>query len=116
MLKSIAAITLSVAFAAGCATTHKAAIHLDASSAEAAEASYRAMMEDRSPADKQQLALAVLKLNMEGVKNAYEVVGNPELQSLSIARVRDKVAGMTAEQIIDRAKKVTDVRVEPAGQ
>ncbi len=117
MLKSMAVLVVSAALLAGCATTRgPGEVRLDASSAEAAEASYRAMMKGLSPAEEQQLAIAVLRLNMEGVKSAYDVVGNPELQTLSIARVRDKVAGMTADQIIERANKGTDVRIEPAGR
>lgn len=107
-----------VAVLVGCATAQPSNTpsRIDASSPEAAEASYKTMMKGRSGADQQKLALAVLMLNMEGVKSAHEVVQRPELQEPSISRIRDKVAGMTAEQIIERAAKNPSVRIEAAGQ
>lgn len=48
---------------------------------------------------------------MEGVSSAYEVVNDPELQQPSIERIREKVAGMTADEIIRLSKRVTSVRV-----
>lgn len=117
MLKIFTAAVLSAALAAGCATTQPAqAVRLDASSPQAAEASFKAMMKGRSEAERRKLVLAVLMLNMEGVKSAHEVVNNPELQSPSIVRIRDKVAGMTAEQIIERAAQNPSVRIEVPGQ
>lgn len=117
MMKSIAALALAVAVLVGCASTKGTGqVTLDASSPEAAEASYKAMMSSRSGAERQQLAVAMLKLNMEGVRSAHDVVADPELQSLSIARVRGKVAGMTAEQIIERANKGPTGGVEAKDQ
>lgn len=117
MLKEMAAAVLSLALVAGCAATGvREAVRLDASSAEAAEASYKAMMRGRSPAEQQKLALAVLTLNMQGVKSARDVVANPALQSPSVSRIRDQLAGLTAEQIIDLAAKSKGVRVQAVEQ
>ncbi|MEP6881547.1 MAG: hypothetical protein ABI866_06115 [Dokdonella sp.] len=70
-------------------------------------------MLNQSSAKKQQdLAIAMLKLSMVGVKSAHEVVENPALQKPAIARVKDRVAGMTADEIIDLANRTSDVKVE----
>ena len=118
MFKYLAVVVLSVVLTVGCATATapQAAVRIDSSSAQAAEASYKAMMEGRSQADQQKLALAVFMINMQGVKSASEAVNNPELQSPSIARIRTKVAGMTAEQIIAFAAKNPSVRIEASGK
>ena len=101
MLKHFAVALLVSVLAVGCTTpAERSAVRIDASSIESAEDSYKAMTRGQSHAKKQELAIAVLVLNMEGVTSAYEVVGNPELQSPSIGRIKDRVAGMTAAEII----------------
>ena len=108
---------LAAALVIGCANQHPAeTVRIDASSPQAAEASYQAMMDALPPGEQQQLAIAVVMLNMEGVKSAYEVVGNPDLQKPSMAHIRDNVAGMTAEEIIERAKENPSVRIKVKGQ
>lgn len=54
----------------------------------------------------------MLKINMAGVQSAYDVVQSKDLQSPSIARIKDRVAGMTAEEIIALANRTSDVKVE----
>lgn len=58
------------------------------------------MQDGRSQAGRQQLATALLKLNMQGVKSGSELVNNPALQKLLIVRIRTEVARMSAEEII----------------
>ena len=62
--------------------------------------------------DWQKLSMAMLAINIKGVQSAHEVVNNPELQSPSIGRIKDEVADMTAQEIIDYAAKVSMVRME----
>lgn len=113
MLKQFAPALFMVALVTACATpTGDGEVRIDSSSHEAAEASYSAMMQDLSATQKQQLALAVFTLNMEGVESAYEVVGNPELQSPSIGRIKDKVAAMTADEIVALAARTSSVRID----
>lgn len=117
MLKRFLLLILTMAIAACAATsTESHAVRIDSSSYPAAEASYEAMMQGRSEAEKRKLALAVLMLNLEGVKGVYETLDNPELQSPSIGRIREKVSGMTAAEIIALASRVSDVRVEAPGR
>ncbi len=114
MWKHLAVVVFYPATMVGCASVapQPAAVRIDSSSSQSAEASYKAMMAGRSQADQQKLAIAVLVLNMQGVKSASEVVNNPELQAPSIVRIRGKVAGLTAEQIIELAAKNPSVRVD----
>ncbi|MGY0561815.1 hypothetical protein ACW7G2_14015 [Luteimonas sp. A277] len=117
MLKHFAVALLASLLAIGCTTTaERNAVRIDASSIESAETSYKAMMRSQSDSGKQKLAIAMVVLNMEGVESAYEVVANPELQSPSIGGIKDRVAGMTAAEIIALADRTSDVRVEVFGQ
>ena len=113
MRKLIVTVLLASSLATACATGSriKAPLRIDATSVESTRASYRAMMDRRSEAEQRELALAVLVLNMEGVKSAYEVVGNPELQAPSVERIRSKVAGLTAEEIIALSKRNSPVKI-----
>src|SRR5690606_11551315 len=99
---------------AGCAThgSSPAVVRIDASTRVTAEASYRTMFDRLPQAKKTQLALAVLTINMIGVNSAKEVVENPELQSPTIGRIKDRVASMSAEEIIAYAEKNSTVRIE----
>jgi hypothetical protein len=87
-------------------------VRLDATSAASAQESFQRMLEGASGAKRNELLVAMLKLNMSGVRSAYEVVAKPELQSLSIARIKDRVAGMTAEEIIALADSTSEVEIE----
>lgn len=110
MFKSFAVLALTCALAvANAATPSNNTVRIDATSAASAEASYKAMMKGRPEPDRQKLALAVLVINMAGVQSAYDMVGNPELQSPSIGRIREKVAGMTADEIMGLAANTKDV-------
>ena len=73
-------------------------------------------MSARSEPERQKLGLAIVLINMEGVKSAYEVIGNPELEAPSVGRIKDKVAGMTADEIIALAARTSSVRMEVSGQ
>jgi len=91
-------------------------IRLDASSDAAAESSWKKMTEMATPEKKQKLLIAMLQINMAGVNSAYDVVRNPELQSLGIARIKDKVSGLTADEIIELGGRTSTIQVQPAGK
>ena len=118
MWKHLAVVVFYSATIVGCASVapQPAAVRIDSSSSQSAEASYKAMMSERSQANQQKLAIAVLVLNMQGVKSATEVVNNPGLQAPSIDRIRAKVVGMTAEEIIALAAKNPSGRVDVTGK
>jgi hypothetical protein len=90
----------------------KEPIRIDASSDAAANVSFGQMVDSLPARKRQQLQIAVLILNMEDVSSAYEVVNNPELQHPSIERIKGRVAGMTADEVIRLSKSVKTVRAE----
>lgn len=118
MLKKTLVAAFVAVLVAGCATpgTGPAVARIDASTTATAEASYKAMLGKLPQAKQMQLSLAVLTINMIGVNSAKEVVNNPELQSPTIGRIKDRVAGMSAEEIIAYAAKNSTVRIEVSGQ
>lgn len=88
------------------------ALRIDATSRGSAHASFMAMMKRLPNAKQEKRAAAVLVINMEGIKSVHDVVPDPELQSPSIERIRDTVAGMAADEIIAYADRTGDVQVK----
>lgn len=117
MMKGILIAVLLAAGATGCATSADStnAIRLDATSASTAKSSFAAMAEALGPKKRQELLVAMVKLNLAGVESAYEVVRNQSLQSLSIVNIKDQVAGMTAQEIIDLAERTSSVEATVTG-
>lgn len=110
-------VVLSIALVviSSCATTSHSSSHavrLDATTDASAQASFTKTFHQLSPNQQQALSIAVLKLNMVGVKGVAEVLGSARLQKPSIVFVKDRVAGMTADEIIDLGNRTSDVKVE----
>jgi hypothetical protein len=91
-------------------------VRIDASSNASAQASWDRMTAEIDSKKKQQLQIAMVQLNLAGINSAYEVASNPELQSLSVVRIKDKIAGLTADEIIGLAKRTSTVKVAPSGK
>ena len=87
-------------------------LRLDASSDTAAEESFKRMADRLGAKQQQKLQIAILQINMIGVNSAYETMANPELRKVSVARIKDKIAGMTADEIIDFANRNSTVKIE----
>jgi len=87
-------------------------VRIDASSDAAAQKSFERMNLQLSQKRRQDLALALVKINLIGVNSAKEVDGNPELQSFGIQRIKMKVSGMTADEIIKYADANSTVKIE----
>jgi hypothetical protein len=90
-------------------------LHLDASSDATAEASWKAMLHAAGPTERQALLAAMIKINLAGVDSAEQVVEDPDLQRLGIVRIKDRVAGLTSEQIIPLGNRVSKAIVEKPG-
>jgi hypothetical protein len=114
MLKNTFIAVCLATILASCATSgsSRSVARIDASTTATAESSYKVMLDRLSEQKQMQLALAVLTINMIGVNSAHEVVNNPELQSPSIGRIKDRVDGMSADEIITYAAKNSTVRFE----
>lgn len=108
--------TLAVLFAlgTGCTTPGgpRKEIRIDATSAESAEATFKAMVDDAPPRQREKLLGAMIAINFAGIQSAYEVVRDPSLESVSIGRIKEQVAGMTADEILAYAEKVSTVQME----
>jgi hypothetical protein len=95
-------------------------VRIDASSNESAQASWDRMTAEIDGKKNQQLQIAMVQLNLVRVNSASEVVSNPELQNLSVVRIKDKVAGLTADEIIELANRTSNVKVnvevKPSGK
>lgn len=87
-------------------------IRLDASSDASAKSSWKRMTESVSREKQQQLLVAMLQINLAGVNSAYEVAGNPELQHPSITRIKDRIAGLNADEIIAMGNRVSTFQAE----
>ena len=91
-------------------------IRLDASSDQAALNSFKSMLEQLPQQKQEDLQFAVLKINMDGVGSASEMLADPALRAPTIARIKDRVAGMTAEEILAVSEAVTSVQLVRPGQ
>lgn len=117
MFKHLAAALFLASSALGtAAAAQPQAVRVDATSKQTAEASYKVMMDGRSEDERRKLSLAILVLNLEDVGSAREAMQNPELNAPSIGRIKDKVAGLTADEIIALAARSTAIHVETPAQ
>ena len=93
-------------------------VKLDAASDASAKRSYEAMLTSLDETDRMRLAVAILQLNMIGVSGMQEVVDSQELRNPSAVRVKDRIDGKTAEEIIDLAQRTSTVKtfMVPPGQ
>jgi hypothetical protein len=80
------------------------AIRIDGSSDEAANRTFQRMMKSLKPDQQQALVIALLQINFIGVESVTEAARSADLQNPSAARVKDKIAGMTAPEIIAFSK------------
>lgn len=112
MFRNVLNVLIAVALFSVANVQAKEPIRIDASSDAAATTSYDQMIESLPARKRQQLQIAVLILNMDGVSSAHEVVSDPELQNPSIERIKDRVSGMTADEVIRLSKGVKTVRAE----
>lgn len=100
------ATTTVLALLGSCASTPPTALRFDGSSDAAAEASWTHMINGTPAAQRQKLLVAMLKLNLDGVDSVYQVIGNPEFDELGMGRIKDKIDGMTANEIIALAERI----------
>jgi hypothetical protein len=75
-------------------------LRVDGSSDEAADKSFGDMVNSENPEQRRKLLTALVQINMEGVKNVGQAEASEASHHPSAARVRKKIDGMTAEQII----------------
>jgi hypothetical protein len=101
-LAVIAFISLSAAAGQG--------IHIDSSSDAAANKSLQRMLSSMDTNQKSQLTAAIIQLNQGVVSDAAAGSAQPRP---SAARIKDKIAGMTASEIIDLAHRTASTSTSP---
>lgn len=87
------------------------AVRLDASTLDSTQASFERMLQGLPAAQRNALFGAVLLINLEGVHSARELA-NPELQDLSVLRIKHRIDGMTADEIIALADSLETPKIE----
>lgn len=89
-------------------------IHIDASSDAAANRSLQRMLSSMDTTQKTQLADAIVQLNKTDAGSAGADSANSASQKASAARIKDKIAGMTASEIIELAHRTATTPASPA--
>lgn len=98
---SVRAIVFCLIAVFGATQVHaREGTRIDASSDAAADQSYVRMLRECSREKQKRLAAALIELNFAGTHSAYEVVNDPKKQTASAANIKDKIAGMNADEII----------------
>lgn len=82
-------------------------LRIDGSTDQSANESFKRMIEEASPEKSRELQMAGLLIIMDGVGSAKEAIDRPELRNPSISLVKDRVNGMTADELIALSKKST---------
>ena len=82
-------------------------VRIDGTTKETAETTFREMV-NQAPADKcYELQVAALLIVFDGVGSAQEALSRPELRNPTIALVKDRVHGMTADELVALSKTST---------
>src|SRR4051812_21051777 len=91
-------------------------VRIDGSSEEAANRSFQHMMESLKADQQQALLAALIQINLGGAESVYDALRNPKMQHPSAGQIRDKIAGLTAAEIIEFANKAGTARAIIKGQ
>ncbi len=85
-------------------------LRIDGSSDAAAERSFQRMLSGLQPEVQKELLIALVQINMIGAKSATDVLNDPGLQHPSAARIKDRIVGMTASEIIELARNTATTK------
>jgi hypothetical protein len=113
---NVARLLVVVFVAWGSIASCRDAIRIDGSSDAAADRSFQRMMESLKPDEQEMLSVALVQINLGDAQSVYDMLRDPNKQHPSAAHVRDKIAGMTASEIIDFARKTSTTKVIVKGQ
>lgn len=91
-------------------------VRIDASSDKSTEQSYERMFESLDDDRRIKLQTAIIQLNMIGVSSAKEMLADPELRNPGPVRIQDRIAGLTAGEIIALADKTATTKIIMPGE
>lgn len=111
--RAVALISLFLVFGLAHA---KQEVRIDASSDNSVKQSYKRMNNSLDRVGRVELASAVVQLNMIGVSSAAEMLADPELRNPGPVRIKNRIAGLSAGEIIALANKTATVKVFTPGQ
>ncbi|MDZ7904131.1 MAG: DUF6694 family lipoprotein [Rheinheimera sp.] len=88
---------------------------VDASSEATFQSSLRRITSGRTEDEKQKLQLAMLAIMLSDLTSAQQLVDNVKYQKMSPASFRDRFAGLSYEEILNKANVKSSVKVSVAG-
>ena len=112
-MASIRSIALAIIiFALSSAANAGEPTRIDASSDASAQASWDRMLAEASDETKNKLRVALLELNTVAAteNHLYGIAFHAALQDPQVFRIKDKVAGLSAEQVIELAKQTSGTK------
>jgi len=111
----LAAALVALLLVAGTAHARKT-IRIDGSSDKSVEQSFNRMMKSLDDDGRTALMTAIIQLNLVGVSGAAEMLADPALRNPGPARIKTRIAGLSASEIVALARKTATTRVVIAGQ
>jgi hypothetical protein len=90
-------------------------VRIDGSSDKAVEGSYARMLGSLKGNQQIELGTAIIQLNLVGISSAREMLADPALRNPGPVRIKDRIAGLTAAEIIALAKKTATTRIVTPG-
>jgi hypothetical protein len=111
---ALAGLMAFAAFQSGIAAQ---APRIDGSSDAAAEKSFQLMTESMNTADRLSLIMAVSQLDREGAAGSAEAgEGAQASPAASAAKIKEKIAGMTAPEIVELARRTSTTKASAKGK
>jgi len=105
--KAVTSLALALLIASCASTTPTHVARIEASTDQAALDSFGRMLQQVGPQRARELQVAVLLIAMDGVPSAQEALTRPVLRNPSIASIKERVSGMTADEIISLSRTST---------
>lgn len=87
----------------------KESARINAENEQVANSSFKKMMKALPQKKQQELAIAMLQLNMAGKNSVYDVMPG---EKPSAGRIKDRIAGMSADEIIELSRTAPDVKTK----
>ena len=91
-------------------------VRIDGSSEKRVEQSYARMRKSLNKDQQIMLMTAIIQLNLVGISSATEMLADPELRNPGPVRIKNRIAGLTSDEIIALANKTATTKVITAGQ
>ncbi len=101
----------------GCSTLQTASEpRIDSTSDKSFQKSLSTLMDSGTQKQKQKLLIALLRINLEGVGSATEMLANKDDLSLSGSKIKEKLHGLNYTEIIELSKNMQSVQVILPGE